>query len=408
MILPIEQQYLKKDAITKDRIDNLMPQLMKETGIDMWLILAAEYNEDPVFKTIAPASNSHAARLTCIVFTADEAVSINKPNQALARFYKQLPYNKDSQWESINKYIAEKNPAKIGINISSVDSLGAGLSHNLYKELEKNLDSRFVDKLVSADSLSVRWLEHRTEPELAMYPHIYDITTSIMSWAFSREVITPGVTTTQEVEFWAADEYRKLGLGVCFPPTVNLQRKGRNAENETMVTGTIRHGDLLHYDAGIEYLGLCTDLQRLAYILRPQEDEAPKGIKEGFKAGRKFAELAAKQFISGKTGNEVFAETIKQAKQKGLEAMFYTHPIGYHCHGAGPTIGLYDKQEFIHGAGERKLNKNTAHALEYNVACPVKEWDGQKVFFYLEETILFLEDGRVEFLDTEYEKLMLI
>ena len=410
-ILPIEKQHKIKDEITKNRIDNIMPQVMKETGIDMWLILAAEYNEDPVFKTIVPGANANAARLTCIVFSIDksgnyEAVSINKPNASLARFYKQLPYNTDTQWETIKAYITKKNPSKIGVNISDVCSLGAGLSYSLYKELKENIGGRFFKKVVSAEPLSVRWMEYRTEEELAMYSHVYEVTTGIMARAFSKEVITPGVTTTQDVQFWAADQFRALGLGVCFPPTVNLQRKG--CTDNTMITGTIRHGDLLHYDAGIEYLGLCTDLQRLAYVLHPHEDAVPKGILAGFNKGQEFGRIASRHFISHRTGNEVFKGALKDASDKKIEAMFYTHPIGFYCHGAGPTIGLYDKQEDIPGRGDRKLNKNTCYALEYNVACPVEEWGGQKVYFYLEETVMFIEDGRLEFLDRDYGKVMII
>lgn len=408
-ILPLNKQFAIRDEILGERLREVMPAVLRECGFDMWLILAAECNEDPVFHTIVPAVVDKASRLTCIAFTLDGdgvfgAYSLNKPNRELARFYTQLPYSTDSQWEQITAFIREKNPARIGINISPVCGLCAGLSKALYDELVRHLGPD-AGRLADADLLATRWLETRTGRELAMYPAVYEVTTDVMSRAFSRETITPGVTTTQEVEEWAAEQFRLLGLPTCFRPTVNLQRHGCG---ESMATGVIRHGDLLHYDAGIQYLGLSTDLQRLAYILPPGEHEAPEGIRRGFETGHAFGKMTAEEFIAGRTGNEIFARAKEKAAQAGIEATLYTHPIGVHCHAAGPTIGLYDKQGFIAGRGERRLHANTAYALEFNVACPVPEWGGQKVYFYLEETVIYRENGAVEYLDDDWRRLILI
>ena len=408
-ILPLKRQFEIRDAILQERLQTVMPAVMRECGFDMWLILAAECNEDPVFHTIVPAVVDKASRMTCIAFTLDEqgvfgAYSINKPNRELARFYTQLPYSTDDQWERIAAFVRQQSPKRIGINVSPICGLCAGLSKSLYDELCAHLGPD-ASRLADADMLATRWLETRTERELAMYPAVYEVTTSVMSRAFSREVITPGVTTTQDVEDWAAEEFRQMGLPTCFRPTVNLQRQGWN---ESMITDVIRHGDLLHYDAGIQYLGLSTDLQRLAYILRPGEREAPDGICRGFETGHAFGRLTAGEFIAGRTGNEMFAQAKAKAAQSGMDATLYTHPIGLHCHAAGPTIGLYDKQDFIPGRGERRLHHNTAYALEFNVACPVAEWGGQKVHFYLEETVVYRTDGVLEYLDDDWHQLILI
>ncbi|MBP0985843.1 MAG: hypothetical protein J6P39_02405, partial [Oscillospiraceae bacterium] len=187
-------------------------------------------------------------------------------------------------------------------------------------------------------------------------------------------------------------------------PDVNFQRPGQSG----MVTGTIRCGDLLHYDQGIVYLGLATDHQRLAYVLRPGETEAPAGLIEGCRVGREFADMTGREMLFGRTGNEVFFAAKQAAADAGIEAMLYTHPLGPFVHSAGPIIGLYDKQEFIPGRGENKLNADTVYALEYNVACGVPEWDDQKVWFYLEESVLLRENGRMEYLGPEHGQLMLI
>lgn len=409
-LLPLQQQFAIRDEITRQRLFEVLPAAMRDSGIDLWLILASECNEDPVFASIVPAVASQASRMTCIIFTlgadgAFGAYSINKPNAQLARFYTQLPYGTDSQWQTINAFIRQQDPRKIGINISTASALGGGLSHALYCELQQNLDQDLLDRLVDADPLSVRWLETRTPRELAMWSAPYEVTTQVMGQAFSRRVITPGVTTTEEVEAWCEQRFADLGLPTCFCPTVNLQRRG---ESGSMLTGVIRHGDLLHYDAGIQYLGLCTDLQRLAYIRCPGETDAPAGIRQGFERGHRFGALVARQFAAGRSGNEIFTASLDAARAEGLDAMLYTHPIGVHCHGAGPTIGLYDKQAPIEERGDRVVRKNTGYALEFNVASPVAEWGGQKVYFYLEETVVFTEDHKLHYLDDDWHKLILI
>lgn len=405
-----QKQHQIRDAITHERINTLLPRVMKEAGIDMWLILAAENNEDLIFRTIVPAKVTFANRTTCIIFTLNrdgnlDAVSINKPNPALAAFYRQINYDADTQWDAIVSYICEKNPEKIGINISGISTHGAGLTHVLYQQLIDHLPAEYSHRLCDADRISYRWLEERTDRELAMYPSVYELTVHVLDRAFSKEVIVPGVTTTDEVEFWIADTYQQLGVQNFTGAWVDFQRQG---DKRTMAKGTIMPGDLIHYDIGLEYLGLCTDLQRFGYILRPGEAQPPQGILDGFNRGLEFGRMAAKAFRVGHTGNQVLLDALSIGHQAGMNPVFYTHPIGLTVHGAGPAFGLPDKQHALPGKGELPLHLNTAYALEYNVPYSVPEWDNQEVVFYLEETVLFRKDGELDYLDNAYDKIRLI
>lgn len=407
-ILPLQRQQEIMDEIKLKRLDTLLPRLMEETGIELWLIITGEQNEDPVFRSLVPSAVMNASRTTCLAFVKEKdgsygRYSINKPNRRLARFYKQLKFDNNLQWDYIADFIREKDPKTIGVNISRISTLCSGLSAAFYLRLVEQLGD-LAGRLTDATPLCVRWIETRTEDELAMYPSIYKLTTEIMARAFSREVITPGITTTQEVEWWIIEESNRLGIPLSFRPDVNLQRPGSNG----MVEGTIRCGDLLHYDDGIVYLGLATDHQRLGYVLKPGETEAPAGLLEGCRIGREFADMTGREMLFERTGNEVFFAAKEAAAKAGIEATLYTHPVGSFVHSAGPTIGLYDKQEFIPGSGENRVHPDTAYALEYNVALPVPEWNDQKVWFYLEETILLRESGKIEFLSPEHGQLMLI
>ncbi|MBQ1908060.1 MAG: M24 family metallopeptidase [Firmicutes bacterium] len=397
------------DQIKLDRLDNLLPSLMEETGIELWLIITGEQNEDPVYRSLVPSAILNASRTTCLAFVKEKdgsygRYSINKPNGTLARFYKQLKFDNTLQWEYIADFIREKDPKTIGVNISRDYTLCSGLSAAFYLRLQEQLGD-LASRIVSAEDLCVRWIETRTEAELAMYPSIYKLTTEIMEHAFSREVITPGITTTDEVEWWVKQEFVRLGIAPSFSPDVNFQRMGVDGG---MTGGVIRCGDLLRYDMGIVYMGLATDHQRVAYVLKPGETEPPKGLLEGCRVGRRFADIVGEELQFGRTGNEVFFAAKEKAAKEGIDARLYSHPVGPFVHSAGPTIGLYDKQEFIPGRGEKKVNPNTVYAVEYNVALDVPEWGGQKVWFYLEETVLLRESGKIEYLDPKHGQLMIV
>ncbi|QNO15488.1 M24 family metallopeptidase [Alkalicella caledoniensis] len=342
---------------------------MKRTGIDMWVVLAREYNEDPVYKTLIPYLQRTASRLSGLVFYLDssdvlECLSISRPSPTLEKFYKGMwDSNTESQWESLNRIISERNPKNIGINTSKDYALADGLSQGLYELLHQNL-SIHQSKIVSAEKLCIGWLETRSQLELKKYHPIYNIVIDIIEEAFSSRVITPNKTTTDEVQWWIMQRINDLGLEAWFTPTVDLQRKGIK-ENRISNT-TITHGDILHCDVGIKYLGLSTDTQRVAYVLHPNETEVPRGIKAALSNCNDFQDIVAENFVPNRTGNEIFTSSMEEAKKLGMKAMLYTHPIGYHGHGIGPIIGLWDNQGVVPVRGDYPLYHDTCYALELN------------------------------------------
>ena len=150
---------------------------------------------------------------------------------------------------------------------------------------------------------------------------------------------------------------------------------------------------MLHCDMGFYYLGLATDQQQLAYVLKPGEQDAPEGLKAGLAEGNRLQEIHMEALQVGRTGNQVLKAALEKAKGEGIEAMIYTHPLGYHGHGAGPTIGLWDRQEGVPGQGDYELFADSCYAIELNVKRAVPEWDGQEVLFGLEEDAVLAGDG---------------
>ena len=385
-ILPMRKQYELQDEILKDRLENLMPKLLKEQGVDMWLVICREYNEDPVYKSLTPSLVKTASRLSCLAFSIDkdgnyEAINLGRPNGRLSPYYRYAYTTKENQYDVIARVIMEKNPDKIAVNISDVSGQADGLSKCIWD----NLYERLGDRLVADGNMAIRWLETRTEKEIELYPQIYRIAMDILREAYSLDVITPGVTTTTDVEYYIMQRINDMGLQAWFAPDVDVQRQGCTGQRMSDVV--IEKGDIIHTDWGIEYMGLHTDSQRLGYLLKDDETEIPAGILEGLKTGNRFQDIVRDNFITGRTGNEIFAAAVEQAKAEGIRPMLYTHPIGFYGHGAGPTIGLWDNQGFVAGAGEIKLYDNTCHALELNITHSIPEWNGQDVAFYIEETI---------------------
>jgi len=249
------------------------------------------------------------------------------------------------------------------------------------------------------------WLETRSQAELDKYGDIHKVAIGIIEEAFSNNVIYPGKTTTNDVQWWIMQKINDLGLKAWFTPTIDLQRKGLSDHrvSDTMIT----YGDILHCDVGIEYLGLSTDTQRVAYVLYPHESEVPKGIRAALKNSNDFQDIVASNFIVNRSGNEIFSLSMKDANSKGIKAMLYTHPIGYHGHGIGPTIGMWDNQGNVPIKGDYPLYHDTCYALELNASKVVPEWDNQEIAIFLEETTAFTKDG-LNYLKNRQTKYLLI
>ncbi len=405
------------DELLKDRIQALLPDLMERTGIDMWVVVSREYNEDPVIKTLLPATWHAARRRTILVMHQTEKGTVE--TLAVARYdvgemFKRGwdPESEPDQWERLAEIIKEINPQNIGINISETWGHADGLVVTDYEEMKAAIGKKYSKRLVSAEQLAVGWLETRTPKEMNIYPQIVRVAHEIIAEGFSDRVIQPGVTTTDDVVWWYREKIRDLNLVAWFHPSVSIQRAdpesfdhlrtfdSRPAEN------IILPGDLLHVDFGITYLRLNTDTQQHAYVLRAGETEVPKYLAEAFDKANRLQDIFTGNFKEGRTGNEVLAMSRKQAIAEGLKPSIYTHPIGYHGHAAGTTLGMWDKQEGVPGDGDYPLHLNTAYSIELNNATYIKEW-GKEIRIMLEEDAYFDETG-VWYIDGRQKEIMTI
>ena len=417
-VLTEREQSKIVDEILEERFQTLLPVLMKRSGIDMWLLISREYNEDPVLKTMLPSTWLSARRTTMLVFY------LNPATQTLERFAI-ARYNVGNsikaawdlqkfpdQWNALADLIQKKNPSKIGINTSLNFGHADGLDHTHYERLVEKLPASFKNKLVSAESLAVGWLESRTERELEIYQKLIGLTHEIIAEGFSSRVITPGVTTTDDLVWWFRQRVTSLELTTWFHPSVSVQRSdtvnfehlrsfSNRPENEVILPG-----DLLHVDFGITYLRLNTDVQQHAYVLRRDETDAPAYLQKAFATSNRLQDILTSQFKTGRTGNEILKAAREQAIKEGIKPSIYSHPLGLHGHAAGPTIGLWDQQEGVAGSGDYPVYPSTAYSIELNSATYIPEW-GKEIRIMLEEDGYFNGKSFL-FLAGRQEKLRLI
>ncbi|MFN4286229.1 MAG: M24 family metallopeptidase [Lacibacter sp.] len=385
-ILPLREQARVMDELLGERLNHLLPQLMQRTGIDMWILISREYNEDPVLKTMLPATWLSARRRTMLVFYRNPANSTVE-KLAIARYnvgeHIQAAWDMQrfpDQWDQLVEHIRQRNPKTIGINTSTHFAHADGMVHTEYKELMQKLPAALKNRVVSAEALAVAWLETRTEREMQYYPMLVQTTHRIIAEGFSEQVITPGITTTDDVVWWFRQKIRNLGFDTWFHPSVSVQRSDslnfehlRNFSNRPK-DEVIVPGDLLHVDIGISYLRLHTDVQQHAYVLRPGETDVPESIRLAFDKANRLQDVLTGQFRTGRTGNQILTAALQQAKAEGIDAVIYTHPLGYHGHAAGPTIGLWDQQGGVPGSGDYPLYERTAYSIELNAASYIPEW----------------------------------
>lgn len=414
-ILPERERARLFNERLKWRLENIVPMLMRREGIDMWLVICREYNEDPVYLSLIPQPEMSARRTSILIFHdlgKEKGVErLSGSFYAMEEWYKPTWLDKKKkQFESLAEVIKARNPKKIGINVSEDWAFGDGLTATLKAKLEKALGPKFTSRFVSAERLCIGWLETRSSQELSLYRYICGIAHDIIAEFFSNKVITPDITTTTDVEWWIREKITGLGLDTWFPPDISIQRSKKEAAKYSGERNVIRRGDLLHCDVGISYLGLSTDMQLQAYVCKIGEEDAPTGLKEALRGANRLADIFMSEFKAGRTGTEIVTSAMKKGEAEGLRPLIYSHPIGVHGHGAGCTADARPPEwapEDNLQHGTYPLFPNTAFAIEFSATASVPEWDNQEVRIGYEEDAVFTGEG-CRFTDGRQTKFFLI
>lgn len=400
----IEQNRIR-DHMLRERLDTVLPAVMEETDTPFWLILCREYNEDPVFPFITPSLYPTARRLTILVFAdyGRERISLSMPDDALDQYYRNDWNRKnETQIQALERVIRTYDPGKIAVNLSEDYAYTGGLSAGLLKMLERELPREITERFVSSDTAGIRLLETRTDSELRYWPEVMKEALEIIGSAFSDEVIIPGVTTCRDVMDYMTEQVNRRGISCWFPPDIDLQNENGRQGEDTV----IQRGDLLHCDFGITYLGLCTDTQRLCYVRKTPGEELPGELAAAMIRNNRFQDIVRSQMQDGCTGNEVFLESVRKAREEGIRPMPYSHPLGLFGHGCGPTIGLWNDQGPVYPSGENRIHDRTGYALELST---IEYLDMYKrdTYIFTEESVVHV-NGNTDFLIEGRDRIKVI
>lgn len=417
----------EQDAIRQEwlklRLDRVLPTLMRRHGVSMWLVINREYNEDPVFRSLISPSVMFARRRTILVFfdrggeKGIERLALGGgTNGGLYEMYRD-PDNAgreimgDSQWQTLRKVIEQRKPSTIAINVSHTHAFSDGLSAGEREQLESALGP-WTSKLVRAENLPLEYISVRLPEMEPHYVAMMKTVHTLIARAFSNEVITPAKTTTKDVEWWLRQTVNDMGLGEWFPPTVSVQRPERQAtefaSTARPAAEVIQRGDHLHVDFGIVAMGLATDTQHVGYVLKEGEKDVPAGLQKALVNSNRMQDIAFEEMRPGRSGNEVLASMLAQMKKEGVEGTMYTHPVNDYGHGAGPLIGLWDRQEGVPGRGDVLLLPNTWFSIELQATTAIPEWGGQRVRSAQEEDAILGPDGKMRWVLSRQTKYHLV
>jgi Xaa-Pro aminopeptidase len=407
----LRQQAQVQQRWLAERMQTVLPALMREHGIDFWVIPMREYNEDPLFSSLVSPTTFAARRRTIYVFhdrgpergvdrialggtsqggvytAVRSTVAVTDAPAGSNARERTAELWGDAQWQVLKRLVEERQPRTIGINISRTFAFADGLSAGEYEGMTEALGPEWSARYKRTEAMAVDLIATRLPSETETFERMNRLAWAIIKTAFSSAVITPGVTRTDDVVWWMRQRVNDLGLGSWFQPSVSVQRRGVPADSLGS-NPVIQRGDVLHCDFGIVAMRLTTDTQHMGYVLREGEQEPPAGLRAALAASNTLQDIVMSEIRPGRTGNEILRASLARLRSAGIDGTVYTHPIGTHGHGAGPLIGLWDYQDGVPGRGDHRVIPNTWFSIELQATTPVPEWEGQRVRSAQEEDMI--------------------
>ncbi len=403
VVMPLRERAAVVDKITLMRLDQILPRIMKETGFDMWIIPCNEDNYDPVFLTMIPFDAW--CPITQILVFYDpgagkflERLNVSRSDMKALHQKAWTPPNSqgigEQQWDCLARLVAERDPQKIAINQSGTIWAADGLTVSLKNKLVNTIGPKYAARLHSAEKLATLWLETLLDEEFDLFEAAIAISHALIAETYSNQVITPGVTTTDDLVWRYRQRIAELGLEKAFRPSFNIrERHPEVLKKYPLPDKTIRRGDFLHCDVGLKYLRYHTDTQEMAYVLMRGETDIPEGFKAGIAEGNKLQDIFCSQFTEGLSGNQILGNILKAARAAGIEKpRIYSHSVGLYLHQPGPLIGLPWEQVNTGPRGDVTLVPNSCFTVELSIDKTVPEW-GKNIRFRLEQDIVFTGHG---------------
>jgi len=401
-LLSVREQQAVRESWLKKRLDTLILPMMRKQKIDMWIVTNEEFHTDPVTPYIAPPL-PYVGRRDFFIFAdrggdkLDRLALVRYSEEHLKYFFEVLNPPGSEIASTLRRLVEERKPSTIALNMGGTRGATNGLTHDTYKFLSESLGQDYASRFVPAAPLIVEYMDTRLPEELEHYRTAVELTDLLTQRAFSNEVITPGKTTVGDVRFWFLQQVNNAGLDVWFQPDMRIQRQNKETGKTqqflsvTEEPDVIQRGDVIHIDCGLNYMGLSTDWQKMGYVLRAGEKDAPEGLKRALANTNKLQDALFSHIKPGAKGFEVYDATMSDMKNAGIEAMIYSHSVGNQGHALGASI---DFRRPLSGApSEPAFREGSYTAIELNTSTAVPEWGGQKVTMMMEDDAYLTRDG---------------
>lgn len=401
-LLSMREQQEVRERWLKTRLDTMLLPMMRRHQIKMWIVVNEEFHPDPVTAHIAPPI-PYQGRRDFFIFTDRGADKLERialvryGEERLKHFFEILSPPGREAAETLRKLVSERQPETIALNTGGTRGATGGLTHDAYQYLAETLGAELSQRFVPAAPLIVEYMDTRLPEELEHYRTAVQVTDMLTRRALSNEVITPGRTTVGDVRFWFLQQVNHLGLDVWFQPDLRVQRRGAQAGKLHQFLAVapeatvIERGDVVHIDCGINYMGLSTDWQKMAYALRPGERDAPAGLKRAMANTNRLQDVLLKYVKAGAWGHEVYDPTMGEMKRAGIEAMIYSHSVGNQGHALGAGIDFRRPAAGV--PVEPAFREGSYTSIELNTTTAVAEWGGQKVTIMMEDDAHLTPEG---------------
>lgn len=400
-LLSWSEQMAVRDEWLSARHGMLLP-MMRRHGIDMWIVVNEEFHDDPLTEYVAPA-RPYTGRRDVFVFVdaGDEGLrkiaATGYWEETVARFF-ESPIDPEPAAEVLRGLYETYRPDVIGLGLGGARGMTRSLTHDAYAFLAEAMGPDAEERFGSAEPLIEEYLATRLPGESEHYERLVALTEEITRAALSGDVIEPGVTTVGDIRRFMYDELWRHGVSTWFQPDLRVQRRGLEEVGSRGFLAVapertvIERGDLVHVDFGISYMGLDSDWQKMAYVLLPDEVGVPAGLQAALANTNSLQDaLTLRASRPGRTAGEAYRATMAEMEELGIVAQIYSHPLGNHGHGVGPSIDFRSADRS--GATERPLVEGSYISIELNTKTAVPEWDGQEVFVMQEDPAFLTDDG---------------
>lgn len=403
-LLPWSEQIAVREQWLAKRHALLLP-MMRRHDVSMWIVVNEEFHDNPVVHQIAPP-RPYTGNRDLFVFVDAGAEGLKKfaitgyTEENLARFFDAPSDEPLPPAATLRNLWARYQPKTIALGIGGGRGQTRTLTHDTYRLITDAMGPEAEARFVSAAPLATEVLDTRLPDELEHYRTGVRVTEEIVRRALSSEIITPGVTTVGDVRRALYDFLWSAGVRTWFQPDLRVQRaEGEIATSRGFLAVApegivLLPGDLVHIDFGISYMGFDTDWQKMAYILKPGETDAPAGLKQALRNTNTLQDaLMLRHARPGRTGGEVFSATMAEMRERGIEAMVYSHPLGPQGHGLGASIDFRSSLRTDRNDAALQLRDGSYISIELNTGTPVPEWGGKKVFVMMEDCAYLTPEG---------------